>query len=145
MAYVDNNTANRTPAIIGVAAIHAALAVVIVTGLAGGIVETIRDEGLRGFDIPLPEEIPPPPPMPEPTAQPEKKSRQIVIPENKFDFAKSSNEVDATDKVEDNKATDATPGGTGGVGDSGLGDGGTLTKEMPKLYDPVAPKARNSG
>ena len=52
MAYVDNNTANRTPAIIGVAAIHGALAVVIVTGLAGGIVDTIRDEGLRGFDIP---------------------------------------------------------------------------------------------
>lgn len=145
MAYVDNNTANRTPAIIGVAAIHAALAVVIVTGLAGGIVETMKDKGLSGFDIPLPKDIPPPPPMPEPTAQPEKKSSQIVIPENRFDFDRSSNEVEATDKVEDNKATDATLGGTAGVGDGGLGTGGTLTKDMPKLYDPVAPKARNSG
>lgn len=144
MAYVDNSTANRTPAIIGVAAIHAALAVVIVTGLAGGVVNAIQDEDFIGISITKPK-VPSPPPMPEPTAQPEKKSSQIVIPENKFDFDKSSNEVDSTDKVEDDMATDTTPGGTMGVGDGDLGTGGTLTKEMPKLYDPVAPKARNSG
>jgi protein TonB len=68
MAYLNHahDPARRTKAIIGVGAIHAGLAYLLITGLGTTIVEQFVPPPLVGTQIPLP---PPPPPKPEPTPE----------------------------------------------------------------------------
>lgn len=142
MAYVDAAGANRAPAVIGVAAIHAALAVVVVTGLAGGVATIIPRDIMNSFDVPIPKPKTPPPPPDQPVDQESRSQTKVVIPESTFDFEQSDNRVDSTDQQQDYTRPDEVATGNQGVGD-GLADNGGQVKDQPKLFDPVAPKARN--
>lgn len=142
MAYVDTNGTNRAPAVIGVAAIHAALAVVVVTGLAGGVAKIITEDRILGIPIARPTPTPPPPP-PEPTIEDEAKNQtKIVIPDPPFKLDRPDNQVDSTEDQQDYSQPDATATGNAGLGD-GLANNGGKIKDPPKRFDPVAPKARN--
>jgi protein TonB len=142
MAYVDAAGTNRAQAVIGVAAIHAALAVVVVTGLAGGVATIIPRDIMNSFDVPIPKPKTPPPPPDQPVDQEIRSQTKVVIPETRFDFEQSDNRVDSTDQQQDYTRPDETASGNEGVGD-GLGDnGGGKAQELPK-FKPVPPVARN--
>lgn len=141
MAYVDAAGTNRAPAVIGVAAIHAALAVVVVTGLAGGVAKIIKDDGVIGINIE--KQLPKPPPPPSPTVEDEIRSvTKVVVPPRPFDLDPLPGQVDATDQPQDYTTPDTTATGSEGIGD-GLAEKGGKAKDPPKLFDPVAPKPRN--
>ena len=138
MAYAA--TSNRPQAIIGVAAIHAALGVAIVTGLAGGVATILDDETIIGINIKKPVEPPPPPPDPQ-TSQDQqfKQQTKIHIPPTPNDLPNDGPKVDGSTEMTSFGDTD-----TGPIGNPGLGEalGGKLP-ELPKLQDPVAPRAKN--
>ncbi|UIP06409.1 TonB family protein [Erythrobacter sp. SDW2] len=142
MAYVDAAGTNRAPAMIGVAAIHAALAVVVVTGLAGGVAKIVDDDGIMGFPIERPKPTPSPPPPDRPIEDESKSITKIVIPEKPFNLDQSSTEVDATDQQQAYSEPDTTASGNEGIGDGMADKGGSKAKEQPK-FKPVPPVARN--
>ena len=141
MGYADSKqVANRGPAIIGVAAIHAALGLAIVTGLAGGVVELAKDDDLAAiFQI----KDPPPPPPPEPRATEAPRSaqqREVFIPPTRTN-------IKTTPPVIDSAPTASSFGSelTGPVTGPTLGGGlGAAVLEIPATVDPVAPRPRNS-
>lgn len=139
MAYVDTQgTGNRAPAIIGVAAIHAALGVVIVTGLAANFEQIIKDPPLIGDFVTKPVEPPPPPPDPQDTAKTTPKD--VFKPKTAFDIPTRDNPVTTTSDQQPWTVPD-----TGSMVDFGAGEGigAGLNLDPPKLFEPVAPLARN--
>lgn len=142
MAYADAAGTNRAPAVIGVAAIHAALAVVVVTGLAGGVAKIVNDEPIMGFPIERPTPTPSPPPPDRPDDQERHSQTKVVTPETKFDFDQSDNKVESTDWQQDYTKHDEVASGNDGVGDGLAGNGGGKAQELPR-FKPVPPVARN--
>ncbi|WP_435418236.1 energy transducer TonB [Parerythrobacter aurantius] len=141
MAYADTAGAGtRGPAVVAVAAIHAALAVVVVTGLAGGVAKMIPGIIPDAVNIPL-DPVEPPPPD-QPAVDEPRKSTKIVIPEKPFDLPLSGSTVDGTEEEQDYTSTDTTAGGSEGVGD-GLAETGGAGEATIQRFTPVAPKARN--
>jgi len=143
MAYTDAaNTEGRGPAVIGVAAIHAALGLAIVTGLAGGVVEIATRDVMDVFDVrkdPPPPEPPVPDPLPKADTKAAKKQTKTFVPPVESGLNTSSNEIDA--------GTAPTSFGeeeTGPIGNPGTGSG--LEKPITPLssFDPIAPAPRNS-
>lgn len=136
MAYATTN--NRAPAAMGVAAIHIGLGLVIVTGLAGGVVETIIDDRIDTFEVPK-DPPPAPPPEPKPIEQPApSQTTPVFVPEPPFELGPINNPIDAiTDPIE------LTPPYTGPSGTPGLSSGAGTDPLPTKLFDPIAPKPRN--
>lgn len=141
MAYVDAAGTNRAPAVIGVAAIHAALAVVVVTGLAGGVATIIPREFVDTWDVPIPKPKTPPPPD-QPIEDESKSTTKIFVPPQIFDFEQSDTQIDSTDRQQEYSEPDTTASGNEGVGDGLADNGGGKVKELPK-FKPVPPVARN--
>lgn len=141
MAYVDAAGTNRAPAVIGVAAIHAALAAVVVTGLAGGVARVIPDIITEVYDVPIPKDVPPPPPDPS-TDEESRNITKVVIPDTPLDLAPSDTKLDAADQPQDYSKPDETASGNAGLGD-GLTDSGASKPRDPPKFKPVAPQARN--
>lgn len=140
MAYTDTrNTSARAPAIIGVAAIHAAIGVVLVTGLGTVIKDQLDPPPFVVRDIPI--EVPPPPkPDVPPKTKPDTPTtRQVVTPLPPFDLNPMPVEIETTDLI--------PPPSPGPIIDVGPRPGPAATPSpMPsKLFEPVAPRARNSG
>ena len=142
MAYVDtNSTANRAPAVIGVVAIHAALGVALVTGLAATIVETIETGPIDARNIPI--EPPPPPPESEPTSAPqEPASPDVFVPTPPLRLDPRPPEIDTTDILPPptpapipSFAPMPTPSPSIGLPPP--------PKPTPR-FDPIAPKASNN-
>ncbi|WP_284124728.1 energy transducer TonB [Parerythrobacter aestuarii] len=139
MAYVDTRgSGNRTQAIIGVAAIHAALGVVIVTGLAANVEQIIKDPPLIGKFVTKPVEPPPPPADPQDTNPTTPKD--VFTPKTPFDIPTRNNPINTTTEQQP-----WTPPDTGSMVDFGTGGGigKGIDLDPPKLFEPVAPKARN--
>ncbi len=68
MAYVQqNDTKDRSRAIVGVALIHAGIGAILVTGLSGVVIETFEPPHLKSKRTYVP--LPPPPPEPSPQPQ----------------------------------------------------------------------------
>ena len=138
MAYIDSANENRTPALIGVAAIHAALGLVIVTGLAGGVMnERVRDE-ITSIFVPKPL----PSPTPEPQVEQQNKAQtKVFVPDAQFPFDRPGDPLDTTSEQQTYTTPDTTASGSIGTGD---GLGGTA-QDPPPRFDPIAPRARNGG
>lgn len=141
MAYVDTaGSGTRGPAVIGVAAVHAIMAVVVVTGLAGSVAQIIPRTIIGTFDVPKPRPLPPP--VDRPLDDGSKTITRVVMPDKPFDLDQPSNPVDGTDEAQHHSTPVTTTTGNGGTGD-GFSDGGGKIKDPPRLFDPVAPQARN--
>lgn len=140
MAYIDSANESRTPALIGVAAIHTALGVLIVTGLAGGVMnETVRKEITSIF---VPKPLPSPSPTPEQQVEQQNKAQtKVFAPDTPFPLDPPGDPVDTTNEQQTYTQPDTTATGTVGTGD---GLGGTA-KDPPRRFDPIAPRVRNGG
>ena len=138
MAYVDTrNTSARAPAIIGVAVIHAAIGVVLVTGLASTITQKFAPGPIETVDIPLPPP-PPPEPTPEPRVEPEpSQAPPVYTPAPPFRLDPLPPVIDTTDLL---PAPSPRPIPRA---DPGPAPRPSVTPTPSKLFDPVAPRPRN--
>lgn len=138
MAYTDTrNTSARAPAVIGVAVIHAAIGVVLVTGLASTITEKFTPPPLVGEQFKLPPP-PPPEPKPEPRVEPEPSTAPpVYTPAPPFQLDPQPPVLDTTDLL-----PPATPLPIPRA-DPGPSPRLSVTPTPSKLFDPVAPKPRN--
>ncbi|NNC58775.1 MAG: TonB family protein [Erythrobacter sp.] len=148
MGYADSRqVTNRGPAIIAVAAIHAALGFAIVTGLAGGVVELAKDNDIAAvFQI---KDLPPPPP-PEPRATEAPRSaqqREVFIPPTRTNVKTNPPMIESAPTASSfvSELTEPVAGPIAGpIAGPTLGGGlGAALLEIPTTVDPVAPRPRN--
>ena len=140
MAYVDQGgQASRKTAIVGVAAIHAIIGTVLVTGLAGGTFIIKDDAPFEGRNIEVPLE-PPPPPEPKDEIQQETPPRDSTIyaPDIPVRLPTNRPPVDTTPILPPPGTAlvkNPTPPIIPGLGNEPI--------ELPPLFDPIAAKPSN--
>ena len=105
---------NRTAAIAGVVAVHAALGAAVVLGLsATGVIKPV-DEYMPTFefkDPPPPEPTPPPPDQPQPKAQ----ERQVVTPKPPRDYSNRLPNIPTVEDILPPAPPVPTPAPTGNI------------------------------
>jgi protein TonB len=138
MAYVDQGgQAERKKALIGVAAIHAGLGVLLVTGLTTSVLLADPDTPLIGTTIELP-----PPPTPEDVVEPKQTTPQqdtiIFVPEPPITMSQTESNFETT--------TVLPPPGNGIITEilPPAGPGlGIAPTPPPPTFDPISAKPKN--
>ncbi len=148
MAYLEaQQQTNRTAAVVGVVAIHAAMGYVLVSGLATTVVETFMPPNPEGTNVEI--ELPPPPPPPETKPDPIDKpapapDTNIFTPEPIIDIIDISPSVSTTDMLDDVNTDIVITPGRGPIDSPGTERIIEPQPDPAPTFDPISASPRNN-